>query len=90
MAKHAPTNLNAETAKPPPKPPRVPAPDTLSVKILQKPVPKLPHEADQSTRDQKSELRPEIVQAAHDLTARLQDTGRAPLADEVYRRQKSD
>ena len=60
----------------------------LSVEILQKTVDKLPHEADQSTGNQKTEVRPEIVQAKHDIETGQQDTDRAPVTNEVYRRQK--
>ena len=62
---------------------------SLSVEILQQPVPKLPHEADQSTRDQDAPVRPEIIQAADDVKAGLKDTGRAPVVNEVYKRQKT-
>ncbi len=61
---------------------------SLSVEILQKSVPKLPHEADQSTRDQETEIRPEIIQAGEDIAAGMKDTDRAPVLNEVYKGQK--
>ncbi len=61
---------------------------SLTVEILQQPAPKLPHEADQSTRNQQTDIRPEILQAADDVAAGLKDTGRAPVVNEVYKRQK--
>jgi hypothetical protein len=70
------------------RPPAVSAPSVLSVEILQHPVPKLPHEADQSTTNQQTEIRPEMLQAERDLEAGMQDTGRSPVVNEVYRRQK--
>lgn len=60
----------------------------LSVEILQQPVPKLPHEADQSTRNKETEIRPEMLQAKRDVESGMQDTGRLPVVNEVYRRQK--
>ncbi len=60
----------------------------LEVEILQQPVPKLPHEADQSTSNQEAEIRPEMIQAGKDIAAKMQDTGRSPVVHEVYKRQK--
>ena len=73
-----------------PKPPQSTAPvaSNLSVEILQQSVPKLPHEADQSTTNQETEIRPEMMQAEHDLQAGIKDTSRAPKVNEAYRRQK--
>lgn len=82
------TNPNDETAKPPMRNSATPAAATLSVEILQQPVSKLRHEADQSTKDQETEIRPEMIQAEHDLQAGMQDTSRSPNLDTVYRRQK--
>ena len=77
-----------ETAKSPLQQPPTPATSGLSVEILQQPVPKLPHEADQSTANQETEIRPEMIQAKRDIEAGLQDTGRLPVVNEVYKRQK--
>ena len=82
-------NQSEGTSKPPLPQPSAPATSGLSVEILQQPVPKLPHEADQSTRDQETEIRPEMLQAEPDVGAGMQDTDRSPVVNEVYRGQKS-
>ena len=79
---------NDKAANPLERPPTDTSSSSLSVEILQQPAPKLPHEADQSTRNQKTDVRPEIVQAADDVAAGLKDTGRSPAVNEVYKRQK--
>ncbi|GEM_PF-3969598 len=81
-------NRSDETSKPPLPQPSPRANSGLSVEILQQPVPKLPHEADQSTSNQETEIRPEMLQAEHDVEAGMQDTGRSPVVNEVYKRQK--
>ncbi len=81
-------NQEEETAKSQLRQSSVAAASTLSVEILQHPVSNLPHEADQSTKNQETEIRPEMLQAEQDIESGMQDTGRSPLVDEVYRRQK--
>ncbi len=79
---------NAKAVNPLERPPTETSTSSLSVEILQQPVPKLPHEADQSTRNQDTEIWPEIIQAGDDVAAGLKDTDRSPVVNEVYKRQK--
>ena len=81
-------NQSEGTSKRPLPQASAPATSGLSVEILQQPVPRLPHEADQSTRDQETEIRPEMLQAEHDVGAGMQDTDRSPVVNEVYQEQK--
>ena len=81
-------NHSDDSAKPPLKESSVPSNSDLNVEILQQSVPKLPHETDQSTSNQETDIRPEMLQAGKDINAGVQDTGRLPVVHEVYKRQK--
>lgn len=62
----------------------------VEVSILQKRVPRLPHERDQSADNEASEPREVIKQAAADLDRGLKDTDRSVLTNQTYRRLKAD
>lgn len=56
---------------------------------MQKTVPLLPHEMDQSTLNQVDPIHPVIEQAAKDIARGLKDTDRGEEVNRVYQRQKT-
>jgi DNA invertase Pin-like site-specific DNA recombinase len=58
--------------------------------INAEPVPRLPHERDESSDSQTNGVRPVIQQAHDDLEAGKVDTDRGPPMDEAYQRQKAN
>ncbi|HZE92600.1 MAG TPA: hypothetical protein VE029_12970 [Rhizobacter sp.] len=53
------------------------------------PAPRLPHEHDESSDSQTSEVRPIIQQAHDDLEAGMVDTDRGVPMDQAYQQQKN-
>ena len=60
----------------------------VSLSILKEPVPKLPHERDESAASQTSEPRQVIQNAAADLKRGQKDTDRSAEMNQVYRKLK--